>query len=261
VVFSVGNDNRDFTRADIGAGARQWAAYNRTIAVASSSISPPDPSQIKTSTSNFGSALDVCAPGGGPAGGTEARTLSTTNASEGDTAGSASASSKDYDDFGQTSCACPQVAGTVALMLSVYPDLTWHQVRQILRDTADQIDASNADPIGRWVDTDGDGVADFSQWYGYGRLNSSKAVTMAQRQRFFAWLSAVLALIHYATFAFVIVVGGLMITPGGIQCTVCGPIINNLLGMVSISLGVLGFATSILERTQYRGIESRLASR
>lgn len=174
VVFSVGNDNLDFTTY------RQWAAYEKTIAVASSAISPPDAAEVKISTSNFGSAVDVCAPGGGPSGGLESRTLSTDNVGSGDTAGSAGAISNDYDDFGQTSCACPQVSGVAALMLSANPDLTWVQVRQILHDTAEKIDAANTDPTGQWVDTDGDGNIDFSQWYGFGRINAQAAVQEAQ---------------------------------------------------------------------------------
>lgn len=174
VVFSVGNDNLDFTTY------RYWAAYEKTIAVAASAIAPPDAAEVKISTSNFGSLVDVCAPGGGQAGGAESRTLSTTNVGSGDTAGSAGAASNDYDDFGQTSCACPQVSGIAALMLSANPDLTWVQVRQILRDTAIKIDAANVDPTGQWVDNNGDGNIDFSQWYGFGRVNAQAAVQAAQ---------------------------------------------------------------------------------
>lgn len=173
VAFSVGNDNTDFTVPNpVLGGARQWAAYEKTIAVASSAISPPDASEIKVSTSSYGPAVDVCAPGGGPPGGAESRTLSTDNVGSGDTAGSAGALSLDYDDFGQTSCACPQVAGVAALILSVNPDVAWVQVRQILRNTAVPIDAANTDPTGQWV-------AGFSQWYGHGRINAQAAVQEA----------------------------------------------------------------------------------
>ena len=33
--------------------------------------------------------------------------------------------------------------------------------------------------IGQWVDNDADGVAEFSQWYGYGRLNVDAAIEKA----------------------------------------------------------------------------------
>jgi subtilisin family serine protease len=76
----------------------------------------------------------------------------------------------DYtDDFGGTSSACPGVAGTVALILSVNPDLTWQQVREILKDTAEKIDVSGGD-----YDADG-----HSKYYGYGKVDAVKAVGRA----------------------------------------------------------------------------------
>jgi hypothetical protein len=65
-------------------------------------------------------------------------------------------------------------------MLSINPDLTWVEVREILRQTAVKIDFANGDPVGQWVDTDMDGVADYSQWYGYGRINAAAAVVGAR---------------------------------------------------------------------------------
>jgi hypothetical protein len=83
------------------------------------------------------------------------------------------------NSFGGTSSAAPLTAGVAALLLSANPDLTWVQVRQILIDTSIQIDLGNADPVGQWIDTDGDGNVDFSQWYGYGRINAQNAVQEA----------------------------------------------------------------------------------
>jgi hypothetical protein len=81
--------------------------------------------------------------------------------------------------FGGTSHSCPTVAGAAALLLSVRPDLNWVEVRQILRDSAVQIDAAQPFATGQWVDLDGDTVPDYSQWYGYGRLDVDAAVTAA----------------------------------------------------------------------------------
>lgn len=39
--------------------------------------------------------------------------------------------------------------------------------------------------------------------------------------------------------AWVIIVGGLMITPGGVQCIVCGDKGNMLMGVISIVLGAM----------------------
>jgi hypothetical protein len=81
--------------------------------------------------------------------------------------------------FGGTSHSCPTVAGAAALLLSVKPDLNWVEVRQILRTTAVRIDYGQTFATGQWVDLDLDGVNEFSQWYGYGRLDVDAAVTAA----------------------------------------------------------------------------------
>jgi hypothetical protein len=87
----------------------------------------------------------------------------------------------DYDrNFGGTSHSCPTVAGAAALMLSVRPEMTWVQVREILRTTATRIDVGQTNATGQWVDNDGDGVNEFSQWYGYGRLDVNAAVVEAR---------------------------------------------------------------------------------
>ena len=46
--------------------------------------------------------------------------------------------------------------------------------------------------------------------------------------------------------AWLIFIGGLMITPGGIDCIACGPVGTSILGVVSIGLGILGFVVSRL---------------
>jgi subtilisin family serine protease len=73
----------------------------------------------------------------------------------------------DYtDDFGGTSSSCPGVAGTAALILSANPELSWLQVRQIIKETCDRID-----PAGGKYDEKGHSI-----YYGYGRINAEKAV-------------------------------------------------------------------------------------
>jgi subtilisin family serine protease len=62
--------------------------------------------------------------------------------------------------FGGTSAACPQVSGAVALMLSIRPNLTEAQVGDIIRNTATKVN----------------GQANFSDTYGYGRLNVGAAL-------------------------------------------------------------------------------------
>ncbi len=76
----------------------------------------------------------------------------------------------DYtDDFGGTSSSCPGVAGIVALVLSENPDLTWIQVREIIKNTCEKIDRTN----GKY-NADG-----HSKFYGYGRTDAEKAVKRA----------------------------------------------------------------------------------
>lgn len=89
------------------------------------------------------------------------------------------------NDFGGTSSATPLSAGICALVLSAQPNLTWVEVREILRSTAVKFDTQNTDPTGQWLDENGDpslssGLAPvFSQWYGYGRLDADAAVAAA----------------------------------------------------------------------------------
>jgi subtilisin family serine protease len=79
--------------------------------------------------------------------------------------------------FGGTSHATPVVAGAIALILSARPSLNWVQVRDVLRRTCARIDSAQANAIGQWQDLDGDGVIDYSRWYGAGRLDMDAAIT------------------------------------------------------------------------------------
>lgn len=71
--------------------------------------------------------------------------------------------------FGGTSSSCPGVAGVAALILSVNPDLGWQEVKEIIKNSCDQIDSQfgNYDAQGH------------SPFYGYGRINAEKAVQNA----------------------------------------------------------------------------------
>ncbi|MDB9315363.1 S8 family serine peptidase [Spirulina sp. CS-785/01] len=82
-------------------------------------------------------------------------------------------------NFGGTSSACPVVAGVAALVLSVNPELTAQEVKQLLQDTADKIVDRDPDPqLGLQLGTyDRNG---HSQWFGYGKVNAYKAVQTAK---------------------------------------------------------------------------------
>ncbi len=191
VTFSVGNlCYVPFTNV------RRYAAYERTVAVGSS-IGPnptspvntlcPDPTGNDTNVtattdtrafySPYGPELDIVAPShtcyDRDSSAKIDPTTSTVRVGTGSLAG-------DYDaGFGGTSHSTPVVGGAAALVISANPSLNWIQVREILRTTAVRIDSANTDPTGQYVDNDGDGVAEFSQWYGYGRVNVGAAVAKA----------------------------------------------------------------------------------
>jgi len=76
-------------------------------------------------------------------------------------------------NFGGTSASCPGVAGTAALILEANPELSWKQVKDILRDTAERIDIQNGN-----YDASGHSI-----YYGFGRVNAEKAVKRAVELR------------------------------------------------------------------------------
>lgn len=75
------------------------------------------------------------------------------------------------NSFGGTSAAAPIVSGLTGLILSANPNLTYKEVDQILKTTADRIDGGLAN-----YDNNG-----HSNIYGYGRINAFKAVQEAIR--------------------------------------------------------------------------------
>lgn len=64
-----------------------------------------------------------------------------------------------YECFGGTSAACPQVSGVAALLLSIRPDLTVEEIRNVLQNTATDL-----------------GTTGYDTTYGYGLLNAEAAV-------------------------------------------------------------------------------------
>lgn len=91
--------------------------------------------------------------------------------------------------FGGTSSAAPAVAGALAILLGVKPELTWRDVKHILAATAREIDseieevraAFDGNPYiaqHAWQ-TNGAGY-EFHNWYGFGAVDVDAAVAMAQ---------------------------------------------------------------------------------
>ncbi len=142
MIYSAGNGSTLIT------GFRTWAAHPRTLAISNSNQPNGGGVEVLNGTSNFGPEIDICAQGNG------APSLNSTGGTQ---------------TFGGTSAAAPTVAAAAALMLSAEPQLTWINLRDILRNTAVVIDGANVNPVGQWI-------GGFSQWYGFGRLDILAAV-------------------------------------------------------------------------------------
>ncbi|MFN3197470.1 MAG: MopE-related protein [Bradymonadia bacterium] len=155
IVFSAGNGNApvDFD---------PFSAADGVIAVGAIADDG-----LKSPYSNFGHRLWISAPSSG---GETSGVLTT------DATGLWGYSPGDYtDSFGGTSAAAPLVAGAAGAMISVNPELTAAQVKDLLRLTARPIDPLH----GQWRD-DGEGRR-WSPLYGYGMLDVEAAVLAAAR--------------------------------------------------------------------------------
>lgn len=158
IAWAAGNGNES---ADLDG----WASYPSVISVAACN----DRSE-KSAYSDFGDSVWCCFPSnhGRPSltpgiwttdrrGG---KGYNSGNPARGDALGNYT------NSFGGTSSACPGVAGVAALMLARNPFLNAGDVKEILKDTADQIDGAGGN-------YDGSG---HSTKYGYGRVNAGAAV-------------------------------------------------------------------------------------
>ena len=85
--------------------------------------------------------------------------------------------------FNGTSSAAPTVSGVIALMLEANPNLTWRDVKHLLVTTSDKVDASrthNQQGLVQYGWTQNSAGYEHHNWYGFGQINASAAVTAAQ---------------------------------------------------------------------------------
>ncbi|RMG87342.1 MAG: peptidase S8 and S53 subtilisin kexin sedolisin [Bacteroidetes bacterium] len=164
ILYAAGNDGLDYLNF--------YAAHPDVIAVGAS-----DSKDRHARYSNAGRELSVVAPSNGDWPIIAARAYwdeGTTIRGEGEWRWWADGVSRgdNYKHFGGTSASTPLVAGICALILSVNPDLTAKEVKEILEKTADKI----GDPS----EYSADG---HSRKFGYGRVNADRAVAEAMRRR------------------------------------------------------------------------------
>jgi subtilisin family serine protease len=127
VVAAAGNYN--------GSSPFYPAAYPPVIAV-----SGTDSNDNRYNSSNYGDWIDVAAPGV-------------------DVLSCGADSSDEYYTATGTSMSSPHVCGLVALMYSISPTLTPQQVRDLLRDNADDL-----------------GEPGFDIYFGHGRINAANTI-------------------------------------------------------------------------------------
>ena len=113
-------------------------------------VGASDEDNLRAIYSNFGTGLDIVAPGGFNLG------VTTTNYR--DDGNSAFIKAEDPDGFIGTSASTPIVSAALALLLEKNPQLTRQQVQQRIKDSADK--------IGNFEYTEG-----HNPYYGYGKLN------------------------------------------------------------------------------------------
>lgn len=123
------------------------------------SVCAVDERGFKTSFSEPGSNLLVCAPGYGNQKGIYTTGLNNTY----------------RNDFFGTSASAPLVTGTIALILSIRPDLSWRDVQLILAQSARKNDPFNSG----WRPAKG-GSGWVHPFYGYGVVDTTAAVKLAQ---------------------------------------------------------------------------------
>lgn len=160
LVFASGNENLNLDQL----GIFTEAELDSVIGVGSSTIL-----NDVASYSNYGSNIDIIAPGGGGKSKNK-DLLGVISLDKTGTKGINTSSDKyltnNYTFVSGTSFAAPKVSGVIALLLSINPNLSPDKIRQILISTSDKIakDKAHYNSMG------------FDKRRAYGKINANKAV-------------------------------------------------------------------------------------
>lgn len=169
IVFGAGNDGIQIPKEE----SESYLNSEFVITVAATY------NERRAKYSDWGNAIDVCAPSG------EGRIKNGLFTLAHDDKPGAIKGQK----LGGTSMAAPQVTGALALALSANPALTQVQAKTLLHDSADHLNYPRGEPVNpgggqpdvssEWTDEDKDGIPEFNLLYGYGRLNVGRLVRLA----------------------------------------------------------------------------------
>lgn len=160
ICFAAGNSNHDINDPS-GEFLDGFATHPDVIAVAACNSR-----EQKSSYSNYGKEIAVCAPSSGAGGWGITTTDVMGRFLRGGVWQEAGYSPGPFThEFGGTSSACPLVAGICGFLLSLAPQATASQIASVIKSTARQIgDPSTYDENGH------------SPYYGYGCINALAAV-------------------------------------------------------------------------------------
>ncbi|HEV7905826.1 MAG TPA: S8 family serine peptidase, partial [Pyrinomonadaceae bacterium] len=162
ICFAAGNENSDINSPS-GDSVNGFAIHPDVIAVAASNSRDQ-----RSSYSNFGDAISICAPSSGAGGwGITTSDVMGQYTRGGQTFESGYSPGAYTDDFGGTSSATPLVAGICALILSVKPTLRALEVKELIERTARRIGPDSSYVEGR------------SREFGYGCIDAATAVAAA----------------------------------------------------------------------------------
>ncbi|WP_164072465.1 S8 family peptidase [Poseidonibacter lekithochrous] len=177
VVFASGNGNSSGVALNLdSAGNEDPAELTTVLGVGATSVL-----NDVTTYSNYGSTIDVLAPGGGGKnGGNNLLGIlgldATGNSGENnatDTISGNSLVNNNYTFTSGTSFSAPVTSGVIALMLGVNPNLTPDDIRRILTTTTEKVGTGNGADYS---------VGNFDTTRAYGKIHATNAVNQASSE-------------------------------------------------------------------------------